>query len=215
MGREVLMRTPFELRRWRSLPVSPAINARRAEAGFSLVEILMGVIILAASLGMAGAMNGVATRSLRSSTIINDRNAAVDADIAMVRSMAERYTWCSGAPDLEKSTTSPTCLGDSPSDESYFSPAVSQEDAYVFEDVGNPQRAAFEQACQNGSLNNDLIGRINARPTPAGVTRTASVISSGGATTNRIQLLYASSSGDENPVVRSVVISPPVAAFCP
>lgn len=209
------MRTRRSLRGSSFLPAPAAIEARSSEAGFSLVEILMGVIILAASFGMAGAMNGVATRSLRSSTIINDRNAAVDADIAMVRSMAERYTWCSGAPDLKKDSGSPTCLGDSPSDESYFSPAVSQDDAYIYEEVGNPQKAAFEQACENGTLNNNLIERINARSTPAGLTRTASVITSAGATTNRIQLLYASSHGDENPVVRSVVISPPVAAFCP
>lgn len=209
-----ILNSRIKLRRSRYLPASPAIGAGSAEAGFSLVEILMGVIILVASLGMAGAMNGVATRSLRSSTIINDRNAAVDADIAMIRSMAERYTWCSGAPDLVR-TDSPTCLGDTPADESYFSPAVSQDDANIYEEVGNPQKAAFEQACQSGTLNDNLIDRINARSTPQGLTRTASVIKNGGATTSRIQILYASPSGDENSVVRSVVISPPVAAFCP
>jgi hypothetical protein len=179
-----------------------------------LVEILVGVVILASALGMAGAMNGVATRGLSSSTVLNDRNAAVDADIAMVRSMAERYTWCSGAPSLEASDT-PTCLGNSPSDESYFSPAVSQDDALIYEEVGNPSKANFEQACRDGTLSDGLIQRINDRPTPAGFSRTAAGINSGGERTHRIQVLYQTARTDDNPVVRSVVITPPVASFCP
>jgi len=209
------MRPPFPLSsRWQSHEKRCASDAQHAESGFSLVEVLMGVVILAGALGMAAAMNGVATRGLNSSTILNDRNAAVDADIAMVRSMAERYTWCSGAPSLEASDT-PTCLGNSPSDESYFSPAVSQDDALIYEDVGNPSIANFEQACRDGTLSDNLIQRINDRPTPAGFSRTAAGINSGGARTHRIQVLYQTARTDENQVVRSVVITPPVASFCP
>jgi hypothetical protein len=178
-----------------------------------LVEILVGVVILASALGMAGAMNGVATRGLSSSTVLNDRNAAVDADIAMVRSMAERYTWCSGAPSLEASDPT-TCLGNSPSDESYFSPAVSLQDAKDNGDVGNGNKSNFERACQDGSLSDDLIQRINNRPTPAGITRSAAGITSAGRT-HRISVLYQTARNDANPVVRSVVITPPVASFCP
>lgn len=199
--------------RWLSHHRPRSTDPRDGEAGFSLMEILVGVVILASALGMAGAMNGVANRGLSSSTLLNDRNAAVDADIAMVRSMAERYTWCSGAPSLEASDT-PTCLGSSPSDESYFSPAVSPEDARVFEDAGNGSKANFEQACQDGTLSNGLIQRINDRPTPAGITRNASGINSGGRT-HRIQIVYQTARNDANPVVRSVVITPPVASFCP
>ncbi len=199
--------------RWLSHHRPPAADPRDAEAGFSLVEILVGVVILASALGMAGAMNGVATRGLSSSTVLNDRNAAVDADIAMVRSMAERYTWCSGAPSLEASDPT-TCLGNSPSDESYFSPAVSLQDAKDNGDVGNGNKANFERACQDGSLSDDLIQRINNRPTPAGITRSAAGITSAGRT-HRISVLYQTARNDANPVVRSVVITPPVASFCP
>lgn len=209
------MRPPLPLSPpWHSHEKRCASDAQHAESGFSLVEVLMGVVILAGALGMAAAMNGVATRGLKSSTILNDRNAAVDADIAMVRSMAERYTWCSGAPSLEASDT-PTCLGNLPSDESYFSPAVSQDDALIYEEVGNPSKANFEQACRDGTLSDGLIQRINDRPTPAGFSRTAAGINSGGERTHRIQVLYQTARTDENPVVRSVVITPPVAFFCP
>jgi len=209
------MRPPLPLSPpWHSHEKRRATDAQHAEAGFSLVEILVGVVILAGALAMAGAMNGVAIRGLNSSTILNDRNAAVDADIAMVRSMAERFTWCSGAPSLEASDT-PTCLGNLPSDESYFSPAVSQDDALIYEEVGNPSKANFEQACRDGTLSDGLIQRINDRPTPAGFSRTAAGINSGGERTHRIQVLYQTARTDENQVVRSVVITPPVASFCP
>jgi hypothetical protein len=178
------------------------------------MEILVGVIVLATALAMAGAMNGVATRGLRSSTMLNDRNAAVDADIAMARSMAERYTWCSGEPALEISN-GPTCIGTSPSDESYYSPAVSQQDAIDFEEVGNTEFAQFQQACESGTLTADLINRINNLPDLPGMTRTATAISRDGVTTHRIRILYEPTQSDAAPMVRSVVITPPAAAFCP
>ncbi|MFM7265947.1 MAG: hypothetical protein ACKOZW_10235 [Cyanobium sp.] len=178
------------------------------------MEVLVGVFILTTALAMAGAMNGVATRGLRTSTILNDRNAAVDADIATARSMAERYTWCSGTPALQASAVA-TCLATSPADESYFSPAVSQNDALVFEDVGNPTYARFQQACQAGTLTTDLINRINALPPLSGMSRNATAISGGAVSTHRIQILYEPAPGDATPTVRSVVITPPVAAFCP
>jgi len=200
--------------RWRSRAHSVAGDKALAQAGFSLVEILVGVIVLATALAMAGAMNGVATRGLRSSTMLNDRNAAVDADIAMARSMAERYTWCAGEPALEISN-GPTCIGTSPSDESYYSPAVSQQDAIDFEEVGNAAFAQFQQACVSGTLTADLINRINKLPNLPGMTRTATAISSGGVPTHRIRILYEPVQSDAAPMVRSVVITPPAAAFCP
>lgn len=199
--------------RWLSHHTSRTADPRDGEGGFSFMEILVGMMILTSALGMAVAMNGMATRSLSSSTVLNDRNAAVDADIAMVRSMAERYTWCSGAPSLEASDPT-TCLGSSPSDESYFSPAVSQQNALDFGDFGNNNKANFERACEDGTLSDDLIQRINNRPNPAGITRSAAGITSAGRT-HRIQIIYQTARNDDNPVVRSVVITPPVASFCP
>lgn len=185
-----------------------------SDSGFSLVEILMGVIILTVALGMAGAMNGVATRGLRNSTLLNDRNAAVDADIAMIRALAGRYTWCSGKPDIQPSDV-PTCVGDTPSDESYFSPAVTQQEAIDFPAEGNQSMVNFERACQAGTLSDDLVNRINTRPVPAGLNRNASVISVGGVQTHRIEILYQTPANDESPFSRSLVITPPVASFCP
>lgn len=198
----------------RSRAISVAGGKALAQAGFSLMEIMVGMVVLATALAMAGAMNGVATRGLRSSTMLNDRNAAVDADIAMARSMAERYTWCSGEPALEISN-GPTCIGTSPSDESYYTPFVSQQDVIVFEDVGNEQFAQFRRACESGTLTADLINRINKLPNLPGMTRTATAISSDGLPSHRIRILYEPVQSDAAPMVRSVVITPPAAAFCP
>jgi type II secretory pathway component PulJ len=202
--------------RWRAhVRPSSLVSTEPAEAGFSLVEVLVGAILLAISLGMAGAMNGVATRGISNSTAVNDRNAAVDANIALIRSLVERYTWCSGAPALEASDV-PTCLARNPSDESYYSPAVSPEDVLEAPQIGNNSRALFEAACQNGTLTTDLINQINSLPLPQpdGTTRNVSAINVNNIPTHRIQILFESPSTDKNSVVRSLVITPPVAAFC-
>ncbi len=199
--------------RWRANLRPPFASKKPATAGFSLLEVLVGAILLAISLGMAGAMNGVATRGISSSTALNDRNAAVDANIALIRSLAERYTWCSGAPAFEASDV-PTCLTTNPSDESYFSPAVSQEDVLQAPAIGNDNRALFELACQEGSLTDELINRINALPEPQGMSRSASAITVDKTTTHRIEILFTTPSADNDSVVRSLVITPPVAAFC-
>lgn len=194
---------------------SRAISARLSQAaGFSLMEGMVALTIFAFALAMAGVMNGVSTRGLQRSTILNDRNAAVDADIAAIRSMADRYTWCSGAPDLKSSNTHP-CQATSPSDESYYSPAVTQEEALIDDENGNASMLQFTIACANFTLNDNLVERINSRPAVSGLTRKAQVMKLGNANTNRIEILYATPEGDPNPLVRSVVVTPPVTAFCP
>lgn len=188
---------------------------RKIEAGFSLVEILVGVVTLAVALGMAGVMNGVATRGLRNSTVLNDRAAAVEADIAQIRSMAERYTWCSGAPAFEAADVA-SCRDKNPSEESYYSPSVSIDEAMANPGSGNTSMARFGQACNvTRTLTNSLIDAIRARPEPDGVSRTVSPITVNGVRTHRIDLAYATPAGDPNPVIRRLMIVPTVAAWCP
>lgn len=187
---------------------------RRRDAGFSLVEILVGAVTLAVALGMAGAMNGVATRGLRNSTFLYDRNAAVEADIAQIRSMAERYTWCSGAPAFEAANVA-SCRDKSPSEESYYSPSVSLDEALASPGSGNIGMARFAQACAAGTLTNVLIETIKLRPQPDGVSRTVSSITVDGRQSHRIDLAYATPAGDANPINRRLMIVPTVAAWCP
>lgn len=187
---------------------------RAPSAGFSLVEILVGVVILAVSLGMAGAMNGVATRGLRNSTILNDRSAAVEADIAQIRTMAERFTWCSGGPSLEPSKVA-TCRSQDPSDESYYSPAVSIDEAMANPSAGNTSMRRFQEACAFGTLTDGLITAIRARPQPDGVTRTVTPVTVDELRTHRIDITYSTSAKDPNPVSRRLMIVPTVVAWCP
>jgi Tfp pilus assembly protein PilE len=187
---------------------------RRLDSGFSLVEILVGVVALAAALGMAGAMNGVATRGLRNSTILNDRNAAVEADIAQIRTMAERYTWCSGAPAFEAANVA-SCRDKNPSEESYYSPSVSIDEAMATPSTGNISMARFLQACSTGTLSSGLITAIQARPQPEGVTRTVTAVTVDQLPTHRIDVAYSTAANDQNPVFRRLLIVPTVAAWCP
>jgi hypothetical protein len=185
-----------------------------SDAGVTLVEILVGVVVLATALAMAAVMNGVAGSGLTRSTLFNDRDAAVDADIAEIRELASRYTWCSGQglfspPDPRPATCPSRDLGD----ERYYSPAVLQSEATVAD--GNPSMRAFQNACADASLNNALITAINARPLPEGLNRVVGQEAVDGIPTNRLLVRYGTQAGDSTPIYRTAVISPTVAAWCP
>jgi type II secretory pathway pseudopilin PulG len=174
---------------------------RRRSSGFSLAEVLVGTVILAFAVAMAAAMHGVASFGLLGSTTINDRDALVDADVAAIRALAEAYTWCSGTGTLEG--TGP-CEGLDPSSRDYYAPP----------DRANMKRFS-QQICTNGTLNNTLIAAIRALPALPDINRTVEIAQNIGTITNAIRISYTSPADNNNPVSRSVVITPAVAAWCP
>jgi type II secretory pathway pseudopilin PulG len=174
---------------------------RRSSSGFSLAEVLVGTVILAFAVAMAAAMHGVASFGLLGSTTINDRDALVDADVAAIRALAEAYNWCSGAGTLE--ATGP-CEGLDPSSRDYYPPS----------DRANMDRFS-KQICTNGTLNNTLIAAIRALPALPDINRTVEIAQNIGTITNAIRISYTSPADNNNPVSRSVVITPAVAAWCP
>lgn len=183
---------------------SPRSAQKGRSSGFSLAEVLIGTVILAFAVAMAAAMHGVASYGLLGSTTINDRDALVDGDVAEIRALAERLSWCSGTGALQ--ATAP-CQDSNPGSRDYYAPAASMDD--------EANMNQFEAACTNGTLNTTLLAAINARPALPGINRAAQNAEGIGTTTNGILIRYTSPDDNENPVSRSVVITPTVAAWCP
>lgn len=73
----------------------------------------------------------------------------------------------------------------------------------------------FAAACTNGTLNTTLLAAINARPALPGINRAVQNAQGIGTTTNGILIRYTSPADNDNPLSRSVVITPTVAAWCP
>jgi hypothetical protein len=72
-----------------------------------------------------------------------------------------------------------------------------------------------QQICTNGTLNNTLIAAIRALPALPDINRTVEIAQNIGTITNAIRISYTSPADNNNPVSRSVVITPAVAAWCP
>ncbi len=163
-----------------------------APDGFSIVEILIGTVLLAITLSMAATLSMVSTGAMRSSEARSRGQAQIDSDVAAIRDLAETYTWCTGSGGF-------SCGSIPARTETYYFPTNAA--AIV----------SFETACSNpvtGDLNGALVAAINGRAQPQGITRT--VVNDTTSTAHRLRITYAGPEAN-----RVVVVVPTVAAWCP
>ncbi len=186
-------------------PARPAACAQQAR-GFSLIEMVQAAAIL---LMVAGAAATVVIRTgsmTRATQVRYALEAAVDADVAVVQQLNDRYTCASG-----------TCaVASSQPDRSGYFPSRTGVDA----DSNNLDDGtqAFELKCLSPTeLVNPLVSAINALPQPSGLNRTAeadTVPSSGTALAyHRYTVTYTATEGGE--VMRQLTLTPTTVAWCP
>lgn len=211
------------------LPRSPRTGPSPPVArGFSLVELVIAVALLAGSLLM-GVLSGQSNLLTMSRNLnLSSQESFIEEDIAAIRSMAETYTWCSGE-GKEKAVLSPTCVSTHPLTQNYYFPDVpppaNSPDDPPPASVAIP---SFAKACLDSQLTAPLLTLINARPRPAGLNleRDAALAvpsAPAGAQTHllRIRYSYTRPSNDPRPAAefppidREVLILPTVAAWCP
>lgn len=167
--------------------------------GFTIVETLVATVLIAIVTSMAAAVMSISNRSTVKSTTLSGAMAAIDNDISLVKTLAERYTCCSGtcttdATVIDAATTK--CEG-SVGDSTYYFPKA-----------GNTTEITnFQNACTSG-LTTNLVSAINALSQPSGVTRTA--VDDDDATARRVMLTYSGTN-----INRVVKIVPTVANWCP
>jgi type II secretory pathway pseudopilin PulG len=164
-------------------------------AGFTILEVVVAATVLALATSAGAVLSGVSSRSLTSGNRTSLQQSQIEADLAAIRDLAATYTWCSGAGAFS------TCTAGVPA----------RSENYYFPPSTNPSAiSAFETACSatgSDTVNTVLVSAINARPAPAGVSRT---VASDDIATRRLRLTYAGSS-----VNRVVLLVPTVAAWCP
>ncbi|MFM7086071.1 MAG: type II secretion system protein J [Cyanobium sp.] len=190
--------------------------------GFTLLEVVVGVALLAGVAAGSAVLISVANRMLGTSTTHNNAQAAIDSDISRARKLAEDYTCCPGscttnATTIAAARTTGRCAPNAQvNDSTYYFPQL--------ETTTYPDVTGFTNACANGTLvgsaTSGLIKEISDQGSSAlgdaGITRTVAVDDSTDPTAHRIRITYTgSSSGGTTGINRVVKLVPTVAAWCP
>ncbi|MFM7311794.1 MAG: type II secretion system protein J [Cyanobium sp.] len=175
-------------------------------AGFTLLEVVVGIALLALVASGSTLLISVANRMLGTSTTQNNAQAAIDSDISRARKLAEDYTCCPGscsadAATLSAARSSGRCLGNA-NDSTYYFPQQSG-------DVD-----AFTTSCSNGTITANLITALQGLGTLADVSRTVAADDSADPTSHRIRITY-SGTGSNAGITRVVKLVPTVAGWCP
>jgi len=176
------------------------------EAGFTLVEVLVGVVLLALVASGSAVLIMEANRMLGTSTSQNSAQAAIDSDLARARKLAEDYTCCPGsctatASVISAARSSGKCDG-GVNDSTYYFPQQST-------DV-----PTFLDACSNGTLITNLVTAIQAQGVISGITRTVAVDDASDPIAHRLRITYTGTGGAAG-INRVVKLVPTTAAWCP
>ncbi len=183
-----------------------------SSAGFTLVELLVGAVLLTIGLSMAASLATISNRSMIRSAQLGNQESLIDSDIAAIRNLAEIYTWCPGSGTTSAAAVSAagaSCASTTPRTEAYYFP-----NNPVPPNTFAARVIAFENACDPNNntptideLNIALVAAINARAQPPGISRT---VANDDIAAHRLRITYAGTN-----VNRVVVLTPTVAAWCP
>lgn len=181
-----------------------------ANAGFSLIE----VVVAAAILGLIGAITangfGVITRSTTATTAAANTLSAIDSDISKIKQISENLTCCPGSCTTDATTiatavTNGQCGGSTPGLSNYYWPLLSAN-VTTFE-------TACNAAAANGAIETAMLSAINTLPQPTGANRTVTVDE---IASHRLLVTYTGTTGSGGSFVnRAIKIVPTVALFCP
>ncbi|MEB3332401.1 MAG: hypothetical protein VKI83_07925 [Synechococcaceae cyanobacterium] len=147
-----------------------------------------------------------AMRSYGSANQSLTQQRGIEDDMAMIRDLGDRYSWCTGEGSISPSSSS-TCSASSPGGSLDYVPRNTGSGTSV-----GTQLASFSAACDassgsTDSLNANLISAINARSAPSGLSRE---VSSDDVAAHRLRITYRADGFS-----RTMVYTPPVVAWCP
>ena len=190
---------------------SPAAGEQGAAL---MLELLVGIVILASALATAASLSVVTNRSSKTGHGLTEMETRIDTDIAQMRQLAELYTWCpgSGTTSRARVNASTTCKSKVNTNASYYYP----DNPPPGNIAGALALANFNAACnddQTTLFNQALINILTPFPRPSGVTRE---VSSDDNRAKRLRITYTATVPNITGGIRRVVlITPTVAAWCP
>jgi prepilin-type N-terminal cleavage/methylation domain-containing protein len=174
----------------------------REHQGFTLIEVLVGVVVLSvAVIGALSAYN-ITINQTQNSRNRNEQQATVDQNLADVLQRNDRYS-CSNLP-LTGATASDNCaVAAADPGESGYTPGPVPTASYS---GSGYQR--FQTLCNTNTLTTSLIANINAAAVPAGINRTVEA----DASVPHLYWVTWTASGTQ---LRRLSLTPTVARWCP
>lgn len=176
--------------------------------GFSLVEVLVGLLIFSLVVAASFAAYSLATGSTLRTGRLGNANAAIDSDIAKIKKLSEDYSACvdplgSVLPDCRDSTNAIIPAGNS----WYYQPGTSAG----FQSFYTACNASSESA----HITKNLITNINgyARDIGSGVTRSLAQREAPADASNHI-IVISYQAADFN-LNRTIKITPVLSSWCP
>ena len=207
--------TPHYLRQ-RLKRARPAAWARRSsnDGAALMVELIISSVMVLTAFAMAAALSGKAINGIGNTSEFAKRDAAVNADLAELRSLAARYSFCDGIGTLAPTATSCLKQGNPLSDyrsEDYYSPYNPDPS------TESAEQRLFREACDNPNsdqLTAELLKELNKPSTyasqlsDAGISR--KIENDTDISAHRLRVTYSGTKVD-----RTVLITPTVVAWCP
>ncbi len=195
---------------------SSLLMQRAAEAGFSLVELLISSVILLVTLVVAVTISVTSSMDSYRTGLRYQKEAAIDADLARIQRFNDRFTCVSGTCVIQPGTT-----GEMGKDAYFPNPVPSSTRPDLDHDgVADEAEAALENIqnrcryLQSLDLVTPLQQLIQASlPMPEGLERTIAVDAATQGGAHRYTVTYVDPNSSE--VMRQMTLVPAMVAWCP
>ena len=190
-----------------------------AEQGIGIVEPLVLTVMLAIVIGSTALVfNSINRRTISTQQQVV-MQASIDDNLRQIKTLARRYTCCSGVCtttipttfDVVSGTTQP-CATNNPLDDRYYFPQVdlTSTTANFPNTTTSSEPIAVEQLCANNmAFLTPFQTAVNALPQPVNATRATTI------QPERILRVTFTDNNSNNRVVRVENIIPHMAYFCP
>jgi prepilin-type N-terminal cleavage/methylation domain-containing protein len=168
-------------------------------SGFTLVELLVSTAIVSIILGGLLAFPQIIGRGSEGSRLQNESQAAIDTDLANMRTIANNFTCSSGECKIPANTS---CDNGNPCPgiEAFYQPATSEA------------ADKFQEACTKGALADSLKSAlVETSPTKGIKKREVEVVDENSKLAHRVRVTYTAPGNVE----RVAILVPTAAAFCP
>lgn len=174
--------------------------------GASMMELLLSSSMFAAVLTGAVMIHSTAMRSYGSANQSLGQQRGLEDDMAMIRDLGERYSWCTGAGTVSPASGG-TCASQTPGSASFYVPINTGSGTSAGTELASFSAACAVSSGDSDPLNANLISAINAKPAPSGLRR---VVSSDDVAAHRLRISYSADGFS-----RTLIYTPPVVAWCP
>lgn len=201
-------------------PKKPQPASRLTVAGFSLTEPLVLVLMLTVAMLAAAVIFSSAMRSFTTSLNVTRMETAIDQNMAQINQLSREFTCCSGTCTTTVPTTfgaTQACATDNPRDDRYYFPQLdlSTTNTNFANTTTSVEPAAVDQICSAANNTNFMTPfktAVDATAQPSPAIRSTTIKTD---SLHTLQVTFSESANNTTRVIRTVIVVPVMANYCP